>query len=266
MRIVLVTDSHLTSADADGDANWKAAREFVRFSHADLTIHLGDLTADGFGMPDEFAHAQARLVDWPTPLRLLPGNHDIGDNPPGPETPSKHPLAPARLAEYRARFGSDYWAVALEGWWLIALNAQLFGLGGALEAEQWDWLEARAAEASGRPVLLLLHKPLFQGGPDDAEPHIRYVPLAPRRRLRALIAPLDLRLVLSGHTHQYLDRMLDGVRHVWVPATSYCFPESMQERVGEKIVGLGLLELTADRYRFDLVCPDGMAQRIYRRP
>ena len=34
----------------------------------------------------------------------------------------------------------------------------------------------------------------------------------------------------------------------------------MQARVGEKLVGIGLLELDDDTMRFELCCPDGMAR------
>ena len=75
-----------------------------------------------------------------------------------------------------------------------------------------------------------------------------------------LVTGLDLRIVLSGHVHQYLDRFIDGVRHIWVPSTAFYLPDSIQERVGEKVTGLGLLELSSESCRFDLVCPDGIAR------
>ena len=105
-------------------------------------------------------------------------------------------------------------------------------------------------------MALLLHKPLFRHDPREDEPHIRYVPRASRLRLLELLAPLDLRLVLTGHTHQYVDHVIDGVRHIWLPSTAFWFPDTMQERIGEKITGLGTLELTADGHRFALACPD----------
>ena len=71
-----------------------------------------------------------------------------------------------------------------------------------------------------------------------------------------LLAGVDLRIVVSGHVHQYLDRNIDGVRHFWVPSTAFFLPDSIQERVGEKVTGLGLLELSSESYRFDLVCPE----------
>jgi hypothetical protein len=111
-----------------------------------------------------------------------------------------------------------------------------------------------------RPVALMPHKPLFQNTCGDVAPHIRYVPLGPRRRLLNLVASLDLRIVLSGHVHQYLDCTIDGVRHIWVPSTAFFLPDSIQERMGEKVTGHGLLEPSSEGYKFDLVCPDGVAR------
>ena len=63
--------------------------------------------------------------EWPTPFRFIPGNHDIGDNPPGPEFPAKHPLQPQLMDSFRRTFGSDYWATSADNWFLIELDAQL---------------------------------------------------------------------------------------------------------------------------------------------
>ena len=120
-----------------------------------------------------------------------------------------------------------------------------------------SWL-AEIALNEGRPIALLLHKPLFQTAPDDAAPHIRYVPLAPRRRLLELLDRADVRIVLSGHTHQYLDRTIAGRRHVWLPSTGFYIPDGVQDRVGEKVVGLGVLELDDGLCRFELVCAEGV--------
>jgi 3',5'-cyclic AMP phosphodiesterase CpdA len=255
MRIVLVTDTHLSPAARECNENWAAVRAFVARAEADLTIHLGDITMDGAHDRSEFDWALKLSADWPTPLRFLPGNHDIGDNPPGPGLETKEPLDLERLAQYREAFGPDCWRIDADGWRLIGLNAQLFGTDTAAEAEQWDWLEA---QLDATRTALLLHKPLFQGGPDDAKPHIRYLPLAPRRRLLALLDRADVPIVLCGHTHQHLDRDFAGRRHVWLPSSSFYIPDSMQDRVGEKVVGIGLLELTTDQCRLDLVGADGL--------
>jgi hypothetical protein len=165
-----------------------------------------------------------------------------------------------RAADFRDVFGPDYWALDADGWRLIALNAQLIGSETDSEAAQWSWLTAQVSEARGRPTLLLLHKPLFQESPFDDEPHHRYVPAGPRQRLFALFATTDLRAVISGHTHQYRDRVVDGLRHIWVPSTAYYLPDEIQERIGEKVTGLGVLEVGSREFRFHLVCPDGVVR------
>jgi 3',5'-cyclic AMP phosphodiesterase CpdA len=260
MRIILVSDSHLASTTEVFEPNWHAAKRFAASAGIDLTVHLADITLDGASDPAHLRYAQALTDDWPTPIRFLPGNHDIGDNPWGPGMQNEHSLNPERLAEYRTGFGPDYWAIEGDVWWIIGLNAQLFGSETAEEAEQWNWLSDCVAQARRRPVAILLHKPLFQNNAEDAPPHIRYVPLEPRRRLLDLFASIDLRIVLSGHTHQYLERTVDSICHIWVPSTSFFFPDAMQERIGNKVTGLGMLELTPEGYRFDLVCAKGMKQ------
>lgn len=261
MRLLLVSDSHLAPEAAACNGNWHAAKAFAGRAGADLTVHLGDITLDGVSDRAQHAWALEACAGWPTPLRFLPGNHDIGDNPPAPGLAADERLDRDLLAQYRRQFGADYWSLPAGGWLLLALDAQLFGSGTAEEAAQWEWLEAQVAAAEGRKVALLVHKPLFFEDPAEATaPLIRYVPVAPRRRLLDLLARVELKLVLSGHTHQYLDRVVAGVRHIWLPSTAFILPDEKQARVGEKVVGVGLLDLAPDGARLDLVCPDGMAR------
>jgi 3',5'-cyclic AMP phosphodiesterase CpdA len=214
-------------------------------------VHLGDISLEA---------ARAMCEPWPTPFRFLPGNHDIGYNPPGPDHPAQQPLQERLLQRFRVAFGPDYWSTAVSGWFVISLNAQLLGSHSWLETEQYRWLGECVREAGKRPVALMLHKPLFQNTREDAAPHIRYVPLGQRRRLLNLLGGVNLQIVLSGHVHQYLDRIIDGVRHIWMPSTAFFVPDSIQEHIGEKVTGLGLLELSSEHYRFDLVCPDGLVR------
>jgi 3',5'-cyclic AMP phosphodiesterase CpdA len=258
VRIIAVADSHLAPHAHAFNDNWQAVRDYVNRVGADLTIHLGDITVDGAHDPAQFDHAWAVTADWPTSVRYLPGNHDIGDNPPGPGLTAAEPLRLSGLEAYRGAFGHDYWAFERDDWCLIGLDAQLLGSETRDEADQWDWLASRIAASAGRLTVLFLHKPLFQTSVADAVPHHRYVPLAPRRRLLELLAVVRLRLVVSGHTHQYRDRTIDGVRHLWLPSTAFFLPDDVQERIGEKITGLALIELAGDRASVHLVCPDGV--------
>jgi hypothetical protein len=80
------------------------------------------------------------LADLGVPIRFLPGNHDIGDNPIAPGAPTEQPLDLARLEEYRILFGVDRWSLKAGVWRVIGLNAQLFGTATAEEEQQFDWL------------------------------------------------------------------------------------------------------------------------------
>lgn len=67
-----------------------------------------------------------------------------------------------------------------------------------------------------------------------------------------------LRVVVAGHTHQYLDTTQDGVRHMWMPSSGFVLPDQMQARVAEKVVGVGMLDQDGSDVAFGLWCPDGM--------
>src|SRR5262249_54993967 len=49
-----------------------------------------------------------------------------------------------------------------------------------------------------------------------------------------------------------------GVEHRWVPSTAFCLPDGMQERIGEKEVGLLMLMLDGTRHRFVVARPEGL--------
>lgn len=66
--------------------------------------------------------------------------------------------------------------------------------------------------------------------------------------------------MVSGHTHQYLDTVVDGVRHIWMPSTAFILPGELQTRIGEKLVGMGMIDLSNEDAQFHLWCPDGMVR------
>jgi len=265
MRIALIADSHLSARAPECVSNWEAAAAVVARLGAELTIHLGDISLDGQNHPDELAFAAEAVRRWPTPMLCVPGNHDMGDGS------GEAPLDAERLARCREAFGADRWAVRADRWELIGLNAQLLGTGTADEAEQWQWLDAHL-EQSIEPQhrMLLLHRPIARtiartsARPTEGERarRGRYVVDAACERLLKGRLRDKLRIVLSGHTHQHLDRREANVRHVWMPSTAFVLPDTMQARVGEKVVGVGVLDVAGSSARIDVLVPDGMARHL----
>src|ERR1700760_4599819 len=103
MRIALISDSHLSQRSPECVANWHAARRAVERLEPDLTVHLGDITLDGQSHPEELEFAASLMQCWPTEMRCLPGNHDMGD------ASGEAALDDALLASYKRFFGPDHW-------------------------------------------------------------------------------------------------------------------------------------------------------------
>jgi len=257
MRIVVISDIHLALRASSLLENWRVVARWIAEAHPDLVVRLGDISLDGASNPAELREAANILADLGVPIRFLPGNHDIGDNPIAPDVPTEHLLDLARLEEYRVLFGLDRWSLNAGAWRMIGLDAQLFGTATAEEKAQFDWLGNELRSGAG-PLGLMLHKPLFRNGPEDREPHVRYVTEAPRRRLLAMLGCHELRFVLSGHAHQSRRLLRDGVEHRWAPSTAFCLPDGMQERIGDKEVGILTLTLSGNNHCFAMTRPEGL--------
>lgn len=255
MRIALIADTHLSTRSPECVANWHAARRAVERLAVNLTIHLGDITLDGQTHGDELAFASRLIQQWPTEMRCVPGNHDLGDGS------GEMPLDTRMMGAYRDMFGPDRWVVKAGDWMLLGIDAQLLGSGSAQELALWQWMDDQAIGAGTTSnTALFLHRPVLRPHSGELARKGRYVASGATERL--LNGPLKstLRLVVSGHTHQYLDITVDGVRHVWMPSTAFILPDDMQARIGEKLVGIGLLDFSDGAARFDLWCPDGMTR------
>lgn len=256
MRIALIADTHLSARSPECVANWHAARRAVMRLSADLTIHLGDITLDGQTHTEELAFASRLIEQWPTEMRCVPGNHDLGDGS------GERPLSVGLLDAYAKVFGADRWAVRAGNWQMLGINAQLLGSGAEQELALWRWIDDQASSRGSASVhtALFLHRPAWRPSSGELPRKGRYVPREAAERLLMGALQPTLRLVVSGHTHQYLDLTVDGVRHVWLPSTAFVLPDDIQARVGEKLVGIGLLDLDDSGARLDLWCPDGMSR------
>lgn len=254
MKIIFVSDTHLTARSPAFNQNWHLVANWIIGQQPDHVVHLGDITADGIDYPEELALARPMFDALGCPVSFVPGNHDIGDNPMAPGAKTKQPLNLERLRQYELLFGSACWTVNHNRWRLVGINAELFGTDTAQEIQQFDWISEQLRGHRG-PVGLFLHKPLFRDGSADTEVHARYVPLAPRAQLLQRLALADLRFVVSGHAHQTRRFIADGVEHAWAPSTAFLLPDLIQERIGDKVLGMLTLELNDSDHQFDLVTP-----------
>ena len=219
-RVIQLSDPHLSAARPFHQDNWEQVLETLAGDPPDLIVVTGDVVLSDPDDEDDHRFAHEQLSRLPAPWRVLPGNHDIGDNIVSGAMAKR--VDEPRLARWQRHFGADRWSLTKEGWLLLGINAQILNAPGlAAEAEQQAWIGAVLADADpDAPVALFLHKPLFMDHPSETTMDQSSLDLAARRGLLAMLAERDLRLVASGHKHQWRAFDLDGVRHVWAPSTA----------------------------------------------
>jgi 3',5'-cyclic AMP phosphodiesterase CpdA len=258
-RLTQISDTHLARRHQMLTDNFGRAADYIDASRPDLVVNSGDLAFDGPTNRDDLEFASTLHAALPVQCRYLPGNHDIGDNLTAVGTAPSQPVSEPLRQAFLSIFGEDRWRFDAAGWCFVGLNSLVMNSGLDSEAEQFDWLASQLADTGGKPVALFLHKPLFLNSPDDPElaaTAIRYVPMPARSRVIEMLGTIDLRLVASGHVHQRRDFTHSHTRHVWAPSASFIIPDSKQERIGVKEVGLV-------EYRFQ---PDGFEVRHVRAP
>jgi 3',5'-cyclic AMP phosphodiesterase CpdA len=262
MRVILVSDTHLSPAAPEAAANWDAVLRYIGANAPDVVIHLGDLTLDGAHNADDLHYGRRQLDRLPVPWHVIPGNHDIGDNP-WPGAPGDFTVDADRCQRWLDIVGTDHWSVTMNGWTLLAINAQLPGSGLEAEARQWSWLEEQFSGLSeNQRVALITHKPVTATEEELAgSPAYRFLPPSARDRLRGLHGQTLLALVMSGHVHQYRLLRLDGTDHLWAPSTWAVLPDRVQPTLGAKRCGIVSLDLVSGTSPEPvLVEPDGVAQ------
>jgi 3',5'-cyclic AMP phosphodiesterase CpdA len=242
-RVIVLSDIHLSPTHGFFWQNWCIARDLANAAEVEAIIVNGDLTVNGAVSDAEVAFAASALKGLRAQVLALPGNHDVGDEPPGQDP--EQIINIDRLARWDAFFGVDRWVREIGSWVLIGLNAQLFGSDLQREHEQSRWLEGQLIAAARQPVALFLHKPIFIEQPDEDLATASCVVPRARPGLLARLGQGNVRLIVSGHLHEHRDRTLNGTRHVWAPAVAFAAPEL---HGGDGTCGLLTIAFSADTF------------------
>ena len=256
MRIIQITDTHLSPGKAHFAGNWPPLAQWIASERPDLVIHTGDVTIDGAGVEDDMTHAAGLLRDLGVRVRAVPGNHDVGE-----ALHRRQPIDEARLARWGAHFGPDRWVEDAGEWRLAGFDALLLGSGLAEEAAQAAWLEAVCTEAKGRRLAWFLHKPLFLDTPEEGDTGYWSVKPEPRARLMALLQRHRVALVASGHLHKARDFEHAGTRYIWAPASSFLVGDMQPAMPGDKRLGAVGYEFDNAGFSARIVAVPGLAER-----
>jgi len=223
LRIIQFSDTHISHLGGVGYGNTERLVDYLNeVAEPDLVVNTGDvviLDPDATEDRDAAMRIHERID---APLRVLPGNHDVGECAPKPWRGIG--VSSRRVQGFRSAWGSDRFVLFgdaardAEGWAFVGINSELCASGLPEEDEQWAWLEEIAAEAAGRSVMLFLHKPLVI---DDGTRESVTVAAAARERILGTFGDADLRVVANGHVHRYRCATAGDVIAVWAPSLSF---------------------------------------------
>lgn len=213
MLIAQLTDIHIgfdpeARPEELNRTRFRAAltRVFETPNAPDLLVLSGDLT--DHGDPESFARIAALLKDVPCPILPLVGNHDTRE-----ELLRAFPDCPQAD-------GFIQYVVERDGLAIFCLDTLEPGRhGGAFCAARRDWLRARLAELSGRPVLIFMHHPPVVSGIDWMDP-------APDEdwivNFAAAVAGNEDRILAihCGHLHRPLAARFRGIALAVTPSVA----------------------------------------------
>lgn len=230
LRLVQVSDTHLSPTHRYFQVNWDAFRAAMADSPPDLLLHTGDIAFNAPVAEADLPYAVAQIRGLGLDTLIIPGNHDIGEAPAFSRL--DQPLTPARLAAWRRHVGPNWWSRDAGAWRLVGLDTALMGSGLAEEAEQEAFLAAALAGRGGRPVMLCIHMPPFATTPEDPAFTTSCVPWPARQRLLEACLAGGVRVIACGHLHVYRRLEWRGIEIVWAPPTAMVDVRRWQERLG----------------------------------
>lgn len=229
-RFVVFADTHINASETKTASPWavnrlanrraRAAVAAIDAARPAFAIHLGDVIhplPGHTGYEEAAGRAKRILAALDLPLKVTPGNHDIGDKPLS--------WSPAEIvtedfvAAFEADFGGDCGSFEHEGCAFIGLNAQILNSGMAREARQWLWFEETLAAAKGRRIFVYLHYPPFICHADEHE-HYDNLGEPGRSRLLDLLERHGVEACFSGHVHNFFYNRHGGTRLYTLPAIS----------------------------------------------
>ena len=240
MRIIQFSDTHISHLGGVGYANAERLVDYLNEVAApDLAVNTGDvviLDPDAADDRDAAIRIHERIQ---APLRVVPGNHDVGECARDPWRGLG--VTSERVQAFRSAWGSDRFALFgdaardAQDWAFVGISSELCGSGLPAEDEQWTWLEGVAAEAAGRSVMLFLHKPLVI---DDGTRDGVTLSAAARERILGTFRGGDLRVIANGHVHRYRRAVADDVMTVWAPSLAFATEAEPELRFGPGTAGV----------------------------
>jgi 3',5'-cyclic AMP phosphodiesterase CpdA len=144
LRIVQVSDTHVSRKRAYFVDNWDVFVEEISRTRPHLIVHSGDVAFDGAADEDDLAFARSEKDRLTAPWLAIPGNHDTGESPLAIRL--QQPINSERMERWQRHYGPSRWCRDLGAWRLIGIDTALLGSGLPEEEQQNQFLERSLGE------------------------------------------------------------------------------------------------------------------------
>lgn len=245
IRVVQVSDIHLSRKRAYFNDNFAVFQDAMRADPPELIVYSGDVSFDGPDEIDDLVFARQQIEAVGVPWIAIPGNHDIGE--PLRYARLDQPVGPERISRWREIFGPQWWSRDIGAWRIIGIDTALLASDLEDESEQNSFLDEALRSRGDRSAMLVMHLPPYSDDPEDAAFTTQCVPHEARKPLLARCAAAGVRVIACGHLHVYRRLHWRDIEIVWSPATSFCNVEKRLE-AGWGFPRAGYIEWSLDNH------------------
>ena len=243
IRIVHVSDTHLSPTHQYFAMNWDAFRAEMAANPPDLLVHGGDLAFNAPAVEGDLAFAAKEIralgLDW----LAIPGNHDIGEAPAFSRL--DQPVTAATMAMWRRLVGPQWWRRDVGEWRLIGRDTSLMASDLPEEAEQAAFFREALGSRDGRPAMVFVHMPPIDDDPEDPRKTTSVIPFPARLPFLDACAAGGVKVIACGHLHVYRHHAYRGMDIVWAPPTAMVDTKKWLSRFG-RLPRPGYVEWTLD--------------------
>ncbi len=236
LSILQLTDLHIL---ADQDATLLGinttyyfdavlAQAFAEHQTFDLILLTGDLAQDA--VIDSYQYILKKMASLSIPCLCLPGNHD--------DVSLMQQVFDTDLISCRKQ-------LVLNDWQIISLNSQIPGSeGGCLAAVELTHLESCLREFQDKHTLIAVHHHCVKSNSVWMDTMM----IENSDEFLALIRKYPaVKLIVNGHIHQSMDKIIGSVRVLGTPSTCFQFkPESREFGIDNTSPGYRTIHLSAD--------------------
>jgi alkaline phosphatase D len=253
--VLQVSDLHVDPGLPSDLSVLHRAQKQIEALQPDLVVVTGDVSQDGYKHPEMFERIREAMARWPAPVRVIPGNHDVGDRFMSGDPKTGH------LDRWTAVFGIDRFSEQNGRWRVLGLDSEIIGVGLPEEERQHEWFVAEldAAGRAGQWVGVFMHGPPYLRDPaEHFTDHSSYWAIRPHARPRLLeqLERPHVRLLANGHMHWHYATQHKGLPWYWAPSAKAAVDDARFPGDGE-IVGLmhyqfGEGQVDAQLIKFDV--------------